>query len=113
MYDKLMGLTFVEPRVSAIASIISTALDSIPKRGPITGATLLMLQGLVSLLRNPRDIVEHGQKILEGQTAENVLSAMTVIPPIEPCAEDASDEIPYPNLGEISMVPALESCGLW
>lgn len=113
MYDKLMGLTFVEPRVSAIASIISTALDSIPKRGPITGATLLMLQGLVSLLRNPRDIVEHGQKILEGQTAENVLSAMTVIPPIAPCAEDASDEIPYPNLGEISMVPALESCGLW
>ena len=113
MYDKLMGLTFVEPRVSAIASIISTALDSIPKRGPITGATLLMLQGLVSLLRNPREIVEHGQKILEGQTAQNVLSAMTVIPPVLPCVEETSDELPYPDPGDISVVPALESCGLW
>lgn len=112
MYDKLMGLTFVEPRVSAIASIISTALDNIPKRGPITGATLLMLQGLVSLLRNPEEIVEHGQKVLEGQSAGDVLSTITVIPPV-PCVEERIDEIPYPDLGEVSVVPALESCGLW
>lgn len=109
MYDKLMGLTFVEPRVSAIASIISTALDSIPKRGPITGATLLMLQGLVSLLRNPEEIVKHGQKILEGQSAANVLSAMTVLPPGAPCVAEISGETP--ELGPAA--PALESCGLW
>ena len=111
MHDKLMGLTFVEPRVSAIASIISTALDSIPKRGPITGATLLMLQGLVSLLRNPREIVEHGQKILEGQTAGDLLSTISGIVTMPDCVGDSEPILP--DSYEIPALPALESCGLW
>jgi len=52
IHDKLMGLTFVEPRVLPIAELLSTAFASIPKRGPIKDGTLVMLQGLVSLLRN-------------------------------------------------------------
>ena len=53
MYDKLMGLTFVEPRVAPVAELLDTAFRSIPKRGAITGSTLVMLQGLVSLLQSP------------------------------------------------------------
>lgn len=51
MYDKLMGLTFVEPRVAPVAELLDTAFRSIPKRGAITGSTLVMLQGLVSLCK--------------------------------------------------------------
>lgn len=111
MHDKLMGLTFIEPRVSPIAELIQTALDSIPVRGPITGGKLLMLQGLVSLLKTPADIVAHGQKILDGQSADDVLSNLIApltqkigkaLQPIDNCP------LPVPN-----GVAALESCGLW
>lgn len=114
MYDKLMGLTFVEPRVSPIASLINTALQSIPRRGPITGATLLMLQGLVSMLRMPREIVDHGQKILDGQDANDVLAGITAMLP--PClnlitGSGAGESVP--GLAATPNAPALESCGLW
>ena len=62
MYDKLMGLTFVEPRVAPVAELLDTAFRSIPKRGAITGSTLVMLQGLVSLLQSPQALMEHGQE---------------------------------------------------
>lgn len=112
MYDKLMGLTFIEPRVASIAELIHTALENIPSRGPITGGTLLMLQGLVSLLKAPAEIVAHGQKILDGQSADNVLSsiALPVLQSQQKFAEDFGDNCP---LSVPKSVPALESCGLW
>lgn len=115
MYDKLMGLTFVEPRVTPIASLINTALENIPKRGPISGATLLMLQGLVSLLRTPQDIVAHGQKILDGQSADSVLSAITASPQILSGVNGTAENsnVVLPNIGKLPVPPALESCGLW
>ena len=66
MHDKLLGLTFVEPRVLPVAELLETAFRSIPRRGAINGGTLVMLQGLVSLLRNPEALLEHGQMILDG-----------------------------------------------
>lgn len=112
MYDKLMGLTFIEPRVSSIAELIHTALTSIPRRGPITGGTLLMLQGLVSLLRTPDEIVEHGQKILDGQTPDSVLSAINVpaITENQKVRIVGEDDCPLPLP---KTAPTLESCGLW
>jgi len=67
IYDKLMGLTFIEPRVEPIAELLLTAFHSMPKRGPICGTALIMLQGLVSLLQNPQALLEHGQMILDGR----------------------------------------------
>lgn len=114
MYDKLMGLTFVEPRASNIATLINTALTNIPRRGPITGSTLLMLQGLVSLLRTPQEIVAHGQKIMDGQTADSVLSAISSMPQMQFGEGDtprSSDNVS--PMVSISSAPVLESCGLW
>lgn len=114
MHDKLIGLSFIEPRVTSIANLISTALSSIPARGPITGATLLMLQGLVSLLRTPQEIVKHGQKILDGETAQDVLASITSGPaePLyveaAPCVDKQVLDVPV-----IPVAPVLESCGLW
>lgn len=112
MYDKLIGLTFVEPRVNPIASLINTALKSIPQRGPITGSTLLMLQGLVSMLRMPQEIVKHGQKILDGQNERDVLASISAM--LHPVMSiDSETEEPMPIIIDISNTPALESCGLW
>ncbi len=119
IYDKLIGLTFIEPRVSPIASIIQTAFSSIPKRGPIKGGTLLMLQGLVSLLRTPQLLVEHGQKILDGQQeADDILTGFMETPFILPNLEAATDSESEPaeeepNFGNITLPPVMDSCGLW
>lgn len=113
MYDKLMGLTFIEPRVSPIASLIDSALNYIPAKGPITGATLLMLQGLVSLLRNPSEIVAHGQKMLDGEDASDILAGI-VNTPLPPCIlDDASITGVDPVMPDFRDAPALDSCGLW
>lgn len=114
MYDKLMGLTFIEPRVSPIASLIRTALESIPQRGPIAGATLLMLQGLISLLRMPQDIVAHGQKILEGKKPEDVLAVLVGPAAHSPIAEPTRKEIDdFPEMAQNPQPPVLANCGLW
>ena len=112
MHEKLMGLTFIEPRVSSIADLIRTALDSIPQRGPITGGKLLMLQGLVAMLKTPSDIVEHGQKILDGQSPDTVLGTIIASPrSITPTdLHPGKDDCPLPQPNAVS---SLESCGLW
>ncbi|XPV75780.1 MAG: DUF3150 domain-containing protein [Desulfovibrio sp.] len=74
---KLLGLTFVEPRVAPAAALLETAFNSIPSKGPIEGADLIMLQGVVSLLREPATLLEHGQKMLDGQKATDVLHELT------------------------------------
>lgn len=110
MHEKLMGLTFVEPRVISIASLIETAITNIPNKGPIAGASLLMLQGLVSLLRNPEEVVEHGQKMLEGQSASSVLdiclSRINSVSQTQP-------QIQTEGFDPFAPKPVLESCGLW
>ena len=76
IHQKLTGLSFVEPRVSPVAELIQTSFDSLPKRGRIDGANLLMLQGLVSLLRDTDALVEHGQKIMDGTSSTEILSLL-------------------------------------
>lgn len=115
MQEKLLGLSFIEPGVSPIANLIGTALDSIPPRGPIVGGTLLMLQGLVSLLRTPQEIVQHGKLILGEKSTESVLAEIVSRQPnparVESCS--ASSLLKFPGAYNTCHSPALESCGLW
>jgi hypothetical protein len=76
MRDKLVGLSFVEPRAAPVADLIETAIQALPKRGLITGGSLVTLQGLVSMLRDPELLLEHGQKLINGRTASEVLSGI-------------------------------------
>lgn len=115
LYDKLVGLTFIEPRISPVASLIQTAISSVPNQGPITGSALLMLQGLTALLRNPEEIVNHGQKILEGQKTEDMLTELVKNTQLEPCfvlEANNQDDLQMKTLSG-SLAPALENCGLW
>jgi hypothetical protein len=111
IHQKLTGLSFVEPRVSPVAELIQTAFDSLPKRGRIDGANLLMLQGLVSLLRDTDALVEHGQKIMDGTTSRDVLGLLLV-------KDEIREPTPVPeDITQIRIIPppqaVLPNCGLW
>ena len=120
IHQKLSGLSFVEPRVSPVADLIHTAFEHLPKRGRIEGANLLMLQGLVSLLRDTDALIEHGQKIMDGTTSKDLLSLFVEgqgkMPELD--AQDevdivaAVDDLP-PIFPDIPMQPVLPNCGLW
>ena len=114
-----MGLTFVEPRVAPVAELLDTAFRSIPKRGAITGSILLMLQGLVSLLRNPLAIMEHGQMFMDGRKYSNeILESLG----LDECygqveelgdAEAEENGLDEPLFDGAALPPVIESCGLW
>jgi len=120
IHQKLSGLSFVEPRVSPVADLIHTAFEHLPKRGKIEGANLLMLQGLVSLLRDTATLIEHGQKIINGTTSTDVLAILVEgqgeMPELDIQEElgivPTVDDLP-PIFRDIPMQPVLPSCGLW
>ena len=112
IYDKLMGLTFVEPRVAPVAELLATAFNSIPRRGAISGSMLVMLQGLVTLLQRPQILLEHGQMILDGRkNAHTVLESLF----ISDCVEEleVEEDMSEPAILPIIAPPVIESHGLW
>jgi len=120
IHQKLSGLSFVEPRVSPVADLIHTAFEHLPKRGRIEGANLLMLQGLVSLLRDADALIEHGQKIMDGTTSTDVLFLLVEgqgdMPELG-VQDDLDivsrvDDMP-PIFPDIPMQPIMPNCGLW
>ena len=117
IYDKLKGLTFVEPRVAPVAELLKTAFQSIPKRGSVNGSLLVMLQGLVSLLQNPQALMEHGQMILDGRkNSQNILEGLFMqdVPESLREGQPGSDmEIAEPVDIPAGSVPVIESHGLW
>ena len=120
IHQKLSGLSFVEPRVSPVVDLIHTAFEHLPKRGKIEGANLIMLQGLVSLLRDTDALIEHGQKIMNGTTSTDVLAILVEgqgeMPELDVQEElgivAAVDDLP-PIFPDIPMQPVLPNCGLW
>lgn len=114
IYEKLNGLSFVEPSAAPIASILKTAFDQIPKRGFIQGPDLLMLQGVLALLRDPETLVEHGKSIIQGSTPETILQSLfqedDTDCPIPTDSIDLSEPIPVSNL---NTQQAIDSFGLW
>lgn len=93
IHNKLLGLSFVEPHVSPVLQLMETAFTLMPPKGEIQGADLLMLQGLVSLLRDPASLLQHAGKVMEGHAAEDVLSGL-VSAPAAPVFEEERDETP-------------------
>lgn len=115
---KLASMSFIEPRVASVVDLIDEALNAIPEKGPIAGANLIMLQGLVCLLRDPGALVEHGQKIIDGQKPEDALRTLVALPaPImlpkgEEDESEDDDESQFADLGHEPM-PQIDSLGLW
>ena len=117
---KLAGLSFVEPRVTPVVDLLDAAMASLPDKGPIAGSDLVMLQGLVCLLRDPAALVEHGQKILEGQTPDDTLRGLVALPignPSTPFPDDEEQEEEESPFAEGDLPPSdevkIDSLGLW
>jgi hypothetical protein len=116
MHEKLIGLSFIEPRVAPVAELIETALKSIPKRGAISGSILVMLQGLLSLLQNPSVLLEHGRMILEGRShtqdiVDLLLQGSDIN--IENDFGIDTENIEEQNINTQSISPVIENHGLW
>ncbi|WP_458399365.1 DUF3150 domain-containing protein [Mailhella sp.] len=75
MREKLAGLSFVEPHVAPVIEILDATLGRVPKRGLISGASLFMLQGLVSLLKDGKALLTQAEAMMASPTPENVLAA--------------------------------------
>jgi hypothetical protein len=116
--QKLAGLSFVEPRVASVVDLLDAALDHVPDKGPIVGADLVMIQGLVCLLRDPVAVIEHGQKIIDGQTPEDALRNLVAVPSVNTPVlrgndiPDDDDAAPFVDHGG-DPASHLDSLGLW
>ena len=108
LHRKLTGLSFVEPRVAPVADLIETAFKSMPKRGLINGPHLVLLQCLVALLRDPMSLLEHGQKVIDGHSPNQVLQ--TLSPPQE---TEEPETLESPVFSEASSPQFVDSLGLW
>ena len=75
MREKLSGLSFVEPHVAPVIEILDVTLERVPKRGLISGASLFMLQGIVSLLKDGNALLAQAEAMMTSPTPENVLVA--------------------------------------
>jgi len=123
MYRKLTGLSFVEPRVTPVADLLSTAFSAVGKKGHIMGPTLVMLQGLVSLLRDPEALLAHAQSMLDGRNPDDILDgfrglASHVQPDLADLTDMEDEEQSLQDDEDLPMAPLpvgpqLDSLGLW
>ena len=103
--QKLYDLSFIEPRIAPVASLIQSALEKIPGRGSISGTTLLMLNGLLTLLNDTAALTSYAQEIIDGRSSESVLDAL--VKPDQLKTETKSKK------SGTQVSNKLESLGLW
>ena len=123
LHSKLVGLAFIEPHILPAADIVQAALDRMPtKKGNIGGADLLLLQGVVSMLRDPDTLFEHAHKILAGDAPASVLADLSDTSSIAQVAEitDIAPNQPEQSAPTVAPSPtstpspiAVPSFGLW
>lgn len=116
--EKLMGLSFIEPHVSPVAELIDASIKRMPVKGNICGTDLLLLQGLVSLLRDSNALVLHAQKLIEGANTASILDDLssftqTQRPSFIEADEQESADLVDPPVGNSQPLPELASLGLW
>jgi len=104
METKLTGLQFIEPRVAQAAQLIRTALDEAPDKGPIQGADLSRLLGLVCLLRDAEALEDYTTRMVEGQSASGLLAGL---------ATPITMEESVPSMPMIRQSAVIASQGLW
>jgi len=103
--QKLYDLSFIEPRVAPVASLIQSALDKIPSKGAISGTSLLMLNGLLTLLNDTTALTNYAQEIIDGRSNDSVLDCL--VKPNKAKKETKSKK----SAPKVSN--KLESLGLW
>ncbi|MDD5599329.1 MAG: DUF3150 domain-containing protein [Victivallaceae bacterium] len=109
--QKLYDLSFVEPKVAPVASLIQSALDKIPGRGAISGTTLLMLNGLLTLLNDTSALATYAQEIIDGRSNNDSVLDALVKP--DKAKEDTKPKKSEDKKQAKNPSSKLESYGLW
>ena len=105
--QKLSDLSFIEPKVAPVVSLIENAIARIPGRGAIQGPDLLMLQGLLTMISAPASMALYGQEVIESRTNESiVLDSLRQDSSLEQKTKGKKKQTKNPN-------SKLESYGLW
>ena len=123
LHSKLVGLAFVEPHVMPAADIVKAALNIMPQKGCISGTDLLLLQGVVSMLRDPDTLFAHAHKILAGDAPASVFADLigtSCVAQTADIASSQSDTQPVQSAPAVAPSPtpsstpiAVPSFGLW
>jgi len=115
MREKLSGLSFVEPHVAPVIEILDATLERVPKRGLISGTSLFMLQGIVSLLKDGNDLLAQAEAMMTSPAPENVLAAFFgEQEQDEPVLElDEEMEEVEPAFVPVFATGRIDSLGLW
>ncbi len=103
--EKLRGLSFVHPKVSAAYSLVQTCLEQMPEKGNIEGTQLGMVMALITLLGNPVALEDCTDRMLAGTGAVELL--MPVMPEATPEAAPEAEVCP------IVQQPVIANVGLW
>ena len=105
--QKLSDLSFIEPKVAPVVSLIENAIARIPGRGAIQGPDLLMLQGLLTMISAPASMALYGQEVIESRTNESIV--------LDSLRLDSSPEQKPKGKKKQAKNPSskLESYGLW
>ena len=117
IYQKLNGLSFIDPCAAPIADLMETAFSQIPHKGFIQGSDLLILHGILALLRDPDALVRHGNELIKGKTPESILQNFSQ--PEENACPVSLDDIKAdaglnnPVEGSDIRQEPIESFGLW
>lgn len=75
--DKMLGFTFLDPRVQAVADMIDAVCNALPGDGPIEGADLAMLWGITGMLADPGKMM----KVAESWQPDNTGSFLDSLRP--------------------------------
>lgn len=115
MREKLNGLSFVEPHVAPVIEILDATLERVPKKGLISGASLFMLQGIVSLLKDGNALLAQAEAMMTSPAPENVLAAFFgEQEQDEPVLElDEEMEEVEPAFVPVFATGRIDSLGLW
>jgi hypothetical protein len=83
--DKLKGLMFVAPQqIVGMLKNIKAAIDAVPKNGPITGAPLMGLIGVLTELGDIDGFVQARETLTEPDEEQTELFAGDVVEPSKP-----------------------------
>jgi len=94
LVDKLRGWSMIEPRAYHLVEEADQALASVPKTGPVEGAELSILRGLVLLLAEPDRAQGHMQSAQSQQADRDGTDEWPSQPPAHSSAGSTTDDAP-------------------
>jgi hypothetical protein len=70
LIGKLFGFSILDVRIAPCVEGLRATAGSLPKEGPIGGASLMILMGLLRLMADPERLLAHGEAQIRGLHAD-------------------------------------------